>query len=74
MDNIADKFKGPMDVGLKVSLGIAGAFVGAAAIVTPNKKQTEQAALDLFDRPVARLTPQERKTAQFQAGYANWKS
>lgn len=76
MENLGEGLKsiGNMDVGLKVTLGIATAVTGAAVITLPTTKQQERAALELFDRPLARLTPHERKTAEFQAGYTRWKN
>ena len=58
---------------MQLTLGAAAAFVSGAFIAVPNTRQKEVAALELFDRPLARLTPQEKRTAEFQAGYARWK-
>ena len=64
---------GNLDIGIKVTIGISSAFVAAAAIALPNGKEKEKAALDLFDRPMSKLSPQERKAAEFQAGHSRWK-
>lgn len=75
MENIGEAFGkiGNADIGLKITVGLATAAAGAAAIALPTTRQHEKAALDLFDRPLTRCTPQERKAAEFQAGYARWK-
>mmetsp|Transcript_22976 Transcript_22976/g.68317 ORF Transcript_22976/g.68317 Transcript_22976/m.68317 type:complete len:107 (-) Transcript_22976:499-819(-) len=62
-----------LDFGAKLAIGAAGTLGVGAAIVVPTTKQQEKAALDLFDKPLQRLTPQERKAAEFQAGYIRWK-
>mmetsp|Transcript_14647 Transcript_14647/g.25531 ORF Transcript_14647/g.25531 Transcript_14647/m.25531 type:complete len:114 (-) Transcript_14647:627-968(-) len=63
---------GSLDISLKIGIGLAGATAAAAAITLPNKREKERAALDLFDRPWTRLTPQETKVAEFSAGYKRW--
>ena len=64
---------GNLDVGVKWAIAAGAAVVTGCAIVVPNQKEKEKAALDLFDRPVSKLTPQERKVAEFQAGHGRWK-
>jgi hypothetical protein len=71
MQNLPDL--GKLDGGVKWVLSIAGTMGVASAITLPTTKQSEKAALELFDKPLGRLTPQERKTAEFQAGYGRWK-
>lgn len=68
-----DKFNfGQMDIGLKITLGLAATTTACAAITVPNKREKEQAALDLFDKPMGRLTPQEQRVAEFAAGHQRW--
>ena len=64
---------GNLDIGVKWAIGIGAAVVAGSAITIPNQKEKEKAALDLFDRPVSKLTSQERKVAEFQAGHGRWK-
>ena len=64
---------GNLDIAVKWSIGIGTSIVAASAITLPNNKDKEKAALDLFDRPMAKLTPQERKAAEFHAGHGRWK-
>jgi hypothetical protein len=71
MENLPDL--GKLDGGVKWALSIAGMAGVASAITLPTTRQQEKSALELFDKPLGRLTPQERKTAEFQAGYGRWK-
>eukprot|EP00877_Chromochloris_zofingiensis_P001082 jgi/Chrzof1/10975/Cz05g19080.t1 len=63
-----------MDIGLKLAIGAGVAFTTAGVIVNPNRKQKDNAALNLFDRPFDRLTPQEARVAEFSAGHKRWKA
>ncbi len=65
---------GELDIGLKWTFGIAAAVAGASAITLPTSKEQDRAALDLFDRPMSKLSPQEKKVAEFQAGHGRWKN
>ncbi|GLC37824.1 hypothetical protein PLESTB_001480400 [Pleodorina starrii] len=61
------------DIGVKVTLGIAGTVAAGAAIVVPNGKQVESASLEMFGREPSQLLPNERRAAEFCAGYRRWK-
>lgn len=61
-----------MDIGMKMTIGVATATAGAAMICVPNRRQKEQAALDLFDKPLNQLSKQDQKVAEFKAGYKRW--
>lgn len=61
-----------MDISVKIGIGLGSAFMGAAAIIVPDTRQKDAAALDLFERPFKQLTPQEAKVAEFRAGHKRW--
>lgn len=63
---------GQMDIGVKLTLGLAAATTTAAAITVPNKREKETVALELFDKPLGRCTPQELRVAEFAAGHRRW--
>lgn len=61
------------DVGVRVTLAVAGTVAAGAAVVVPSGKQVEAAALEIYGRPPQQLLPNERKCAEFRAGYKRWK-
>ncbi|GLI58710.1 hypothetical protein VaNZ11_000461 [Volvox africanus] len=61
------------DIGVRVTLGIAGTVAAGAAIVMPNGKQVEAASLEMYGRGPSQLLPNERRAAEFCAGYRRWK-
>jgi hypothetical protein len=63
---------GQLDVSLKIGLFGGACLSAAAAITLPTTKEKERAAEALFKRPLTKLTPVERKTAEFHAGYERW--
>ncbi len=63
---------GQLDIAVKLGLGFAATFSAAASIAIPTTKEKERSALELFDRPMAQLTPQEKRVAEFQAGHVRW--
>ncbi len=72
MDNIKLPSWGQLDIGMKITIGLTAATSCAAAITLPTKREKEQAALDMFDRPLGKLTPQEHRVAEFAAGRRRW--
>ena len=63
---------GPLDIGLKITLGLAATATAASAVILPSKKEKESTALELFDKPWRGLTHQEQRTTEFAAGYRRW--
>ncbi len=61
-----------LDVSVKVGVALGATTSVAAAIALPSKRDKEQSALDLFDRPWSKLTPQEHRVAEFAAGRRRW--
>ncbi|KXZ52795.1 hypothetical protein GPECTOR_8g182 [Gonium pectorale] len=61
------------DVGVRWTLACAGTFAAGAAIVTPSSKQVESTSLEMFGRAPTQLLPNERRAAEFAAGYRRWK-
>ncbi|KAG2498882.1 hypothetical protein HYH03_003074 [Edaphochlamys debaryana] len=62
------------DAGLRFTLAVAGVVAAGAAVVVPTGKQVEKAALDLYGRPPSQLLGNERRCAEFSAGYRRWNS
>eukprot|EP00879_Flechtneria_rotunda_P002808 GHRR01003019.1.p1 GENE.GHRR01003019.1~~GHRR01003019.1.p1 ORF type:complete len:101 (+),score=18.27 GHRR01003019.1:138-440(+) len=57
---------------VRLAIG-AGVVAGTAGlIVVPNKRQKDEAAMDLFDKTFNELHPQEKKVAEFKAGHRRW--
>lgn len=63
---------GAWDLSAKIGATFAIGCTSAAAIAVPNKRQKEEAAANLFDKPWALLTPQEQRVAEFSAGHKRW--
>jgi hypothetical protein len=73
----SDQVKGLLNVGawdlsVKIGATLAVGAAGASAIAVPNRRQKEEAAVNLFDKPWALLTPQEQRVAEFSAGHKRW--
>lgn len=49
-----------MDLGLRIAIGAGVAAGTAGLIIVPNKRQKDEAAMDLFDRKFDQLHPQVR--------------
>ncbi len=63
---------GSLDISLKIATVVVGAGTCAAAIILPNKREKEQAALDMFDKPWSRCSKTEHTLAEFSAGRRRW--
>jgi len=63
-----------MDIGLKIAIGVGAAVTTASAIVVPNHRQKDVAAMDMFDKKFNDLDPQDKKAAEFAAGHRRWKN
>lgn len=63
-----------MDIGLKIGVGLAVSLTTASAIILPNGKQRDAAALEMYGSGFKELDPQQQKAAEFKAGHARWKS
>jgi hypothetical protein len=63
---------GSLDISVKIGTVAAATTLGAAIIISPSRRQEEEAALDMFDRPWGRLSPQEQRVAAFAAGRRRW--
>ncbi|GFR43965.1 hypothetical protein Agub_g5108 [Astrephomene gubernaculifera] len=61
------------DISVKVAIGVAGTAAAGAAIIMPNRQQVEAASTEMYGRPTSQLLPNERRTAEFCAGYRRWK-
>lgn len=60
------------DIGVKLTVAAAVAGVTAAAIVNPNQKQKDASAQLLFQQNFDRLTPTDKRAAEFHAGHKRW--
>jgi len=60
------------DIGVRFVAGAAVAFVTASAIILPNGRQKDAAALEMFDKKFSELGPQDRRAAEFKAGHRRW--
>lgn len=63
-----------LDFGMKVTLGVAAAYTSAALLISPNQKEKDYAAQELYDKTWNTLTPLEAKVATFKAGRRRWTS
>lgn len=61
-----------MDLGLRIAIGAGVAAGTAGLIIVPNKRQKDEAAMDLFDRKFDQLHPQDQRAAEFKAGHRRW--
>jgi hypothetical protein len=65
---------GQLDIGLKCAIGVVTAVSAAAVITLPTGKEQEKSALELFDKPMTKLTAQEKMVAEFHAGHRRWRN
>eukprot|EP00798_Chlamydomonas_sp_ICE-L_P025423 gene25423-11083_t len=63
---------GKIDIGAKICIGLGASIVGGWAIVVPNKKQKDIAALELYDKPFAGINDTQQRSAEFKAGHDRW--
>lgn len=65
MESIGDGFKriGELDISLKIGGAIAIAAASFGTIAIPTNQQKEESAIQLYSRPMSKLTPQEKKAA-----------
>jgi hypothetical protein len=63
-----------MDIGLKIGVGIAVSLGTASAVILPNQKQKDAAALEMYGSTFKELQPQQATAAEFKAGHARWKN
>lgn len=61
-----------LDIAAKIGIGLGAFFGSAALVIVPNGKQKDQAALDMYDRPLKELSPADARAAEFAAGFKRW--
>lgn len=57
---------------VNLAIGLGAAVGAGALIVVPDKKQKDEAAMDMFDCKFDQLHPQDKKAAEFRAGHQRW--
>jgi len=62
-----------LDIGVKCTIGVVSTSAAAAAVCVPNRREKDEMALRLYDKPQNKLRPQEQRVTEFAAGHKRWK-